>query len=460
MKPRLLMVTAQGSVLAGYAGFLREAGYEVQSVPTAVRGLATLNVTSPATILVDLHLPEGNAVSLIRDIRARHGDVPVLAIAPDASVSRVIDAMRAGAHDLLVQPIEEAQIMQSLTIMTGGPERALVGTAAHRVALEPAPSGFVGRSTAMRDVYARMRLAAGSSAPVFITGECGTGKELCAETIHRLSDRSGGPFVALNCGAIAPELIASDLFGHIRGAYPGALSDKPGAAALADGGTLFLNEICALDAGLQARLLRFVETSAIQPLGAADPRKVDVRVICASRPDPAEAVRTGQFREDLFYQLDVVPIRMPPLRDREDDAAEIAERALPIIAAEENRRFIGLDSSMRAVLPTLPWPGNVRQLLNVLRQIVVMNDATLVTAAMLPAELRRVDMPETPPAPTARGLALDDLAGKSLAEIEQLVIEATIARQNGSITRAARVLDVAPSTIYRKMGSWGSPTPH
>lgn len=454
MKPRLLLIGAPGSALGNHAEILRSAGYDVQTASSAAAGLAHLAAANPTAILADLHLPDRDGIALIRDIRTRRADVPILAIAPDASVARVVEAMRAGASDLLVQPLEEIRLMQSLALMTGRPVRENLRTARPQTAPDTTPSGFVGRSPAMRDVFGRMRLAAGSSAPVFITGECGTGKAQSAQVIHGLSDRSGGPFVALNCGAIAPELITSDLFGHIKGAFPGAVSDKHGAAAQANGGTLFLNDICALDAGLQARLLRFLETSAIQPLGAADPHPVNVRIICASSQNPAEAVRAGRFREDLFYRLDVVPLRMPPLRDRGDDAAEIAERALPVIAAEENRRFIGLDSSMRALLPTLPWPGNVRQLLNVLRQIVVMNDATLATAAMLQAGLDASEAAGPPEPHPPPALTLDDLADKSLAEIEHLVIEAAIARQNGSITRAARILDVAPSTIYRKIGSW------
>lgn len=308
------------------------------------------------------------------------------------------------------------------------------------------PPGFAGSSAVMQGVHDRIRLAAGSRAPVFVTGQCGTGKELCAKAIHKLSDRGGGPFVTLNCAGIAPDLNMSELFGQMGGAI-----------ARADGGTLFMDEVDALNPGLQAMVLQVLQTAAIQTAGADQPQPVDVRIISAAKHDLLEAVQDGQFRDDLYYRLHVIPIHMPPLSDREHDVIEIAEAALPRIAAEEGRRFTGLDATARALLPTLSWPGNVRQLLNVLRHVVVMNDAVLITATMLPS-LQRGTETAAAPAPAA----IDDpmvpsaLRGKSLAQIERLVIEAAIAHEKGSITRAARVLEVAPSTIYRKMESWGA----
>ncbi len=305
------------------------------------------------------------------------------------------------------------------------------------------PPGFAGSSAIMRGVHDRIRLAAGSRAPVFVTGQCGSGKELCARAIHKLSDRAGGAFVTLNCAGIAPELIMSELFGQMGGAI-----------TRADGGTLFLDEIGALSPRLQAMLLQVLQTAAIQPAGADRPQPVDVRIISAAKQDLLEAVQEGQFRDDLYYRLHVIPIHMPPLSDRGQDVVEIAEAALPRIAAEEGRRFRGLDATARALLPALPWPGNVRQLLNMLRHIVVMNDADLITATMFPAQPHGAEV-EALPKTVDDSATLPTLLGRSLAQIERLVIEATIIHEKGSITRAARVLEVAPSTIYRKMESWG-----
>lgn len=309
---------------------------------------------------------------------------------------------------------------------------------------QTAPPGFVGSSAIMQGVHDRVRLAAGSGAPVFVTGQCGTGKELCARAIHALSDRAAGPFITLNCSGIAPDPVLSEQLGQFGG-----------AVARADGGTLFLDELGDLNVGLQAMLLQVLQTGEILSSGNEPPQPVDVRIISAAKHDLLEAVQDGHFRDDLYYRLHVIPIHMPPLSERGLDVVEIAEAALPRISAEEGRRFTGLDATASELLPAMDWPGNVRQLLNMLRQVVVMNDADLVTAAMFPTA-RQSAGPVAAPAPqNAHPINWAGLAGKSLAQIERLVIEAAIAHEKGSITRAARVLEVAPSTLYRKLESWG-----
>ncbi len=325
-------------------------------------------------------------------------------------------------------------------------------------ALAEPPGGlFLGSSEAMQEVYAKIRAVAGSMATVFITGESGTGKELCAQAIHDGSARASGPFIALNCGAIPPDLLESEVFGHMKGSFTGAISDKPGAAAAADGGTLFLDEVCEMDVGLQTKLLRFLQTSMVQPVGATRPRKVNVRIICATNRDPLECVKSGRFREDLYYRLYVVPIHMPPLRDRGEDVIEIAEAALARFAAEEHRTFDGLSGEVKALFRRLPWPGNVRQLLNVVRNVVVLNPGGMVGPGMLPPGLVDADAGAAPMiAAMPDGPRADELVGRTLAEAERLVIEATLARVGGSVPKAARMLDVSPSTLYRKMESWGA----
>jgi DNA-binding NtrC family response regulator len=309
----------------------------------------------------------------------------------------------------------------------------------------------------MARIHAKIQSVARSMATVFITGESGTGKELCALAVHDNSTRASGPFIALNCGAIPQDLLESEVFGHMKGSFTGAISDKPGAAAAADGGTLFLDEICEMAPALQTKLLRFLQTSTVQPVGATRPRKVNVRIVCATNRDPLDAVRRGQFREDLYYRLYVVPIHMPPLRERGEDVIEIAEAALARFAAEEGRRFDGLSPEVAALFRRLPWPGNVRQVLNVIRHVVVLNEGGPVTPDMLPEavaeDLTLAPAPFAAPAPAAEP-ALDALVGRSLADIERIVIEATLARFDGSVPKAARVLELAPSTLYRKIDGW------
>ena len=305
-------------------------------------------------------------------------------------------------------------------------------------------------------IHAKIRSVARSMATVFITGESGTGKELCALAVHDNSNRAAGPFIALNCGAIPQDLLESEVFGHMKGSFTGAISDKPGAATAADGGTLFLDEICEMAPALQTKLLRFLQTSTVQPVGATRPRKVNVRIVCATNVDPLEAVRRGQFREDLYYRLYVVPIHMPPLRERGEDVIEIAESALARFADEEGRHFNGLAPDVRTLFRRHPWPGNVRQLLNVIRNVVVLNDGGTVSKAMLPGDLAQSDGTQAAltNAPALLQPNLDSLIGKTMAEIEQTVIEATLAHYSGSVPKAARVLDISPSTLYRKIEGW------
>jgi DNA-binding NtrC family response regulator len=315
----------------------------------------------------------------------------------------------------------------------------------------------------MAEIYRMVRSIGRSTATVFITGESGTGKEVCARAIHAMSTRARRPFVPLNCAAIPRDLLESEVFGHLKGAFTGALSDKPGAAAVADGGTLFLDEICEMDLSLQTKLLRFLQTSTIQPVGAARPIPVDVRIVCATNRDPAEEVRQGRFREDLYYRLHVVPIHMPPLRARREDIMEIAEASLARYAAEEGKGFRGFDPEVARIFASRPWPGNVRQLLNVIRNIVVLHDGPVLLPGMLPTEIAlgpgvtyagdRGAPAAWSPRATGRDRVLP-LVGMPLADVERELIEATIAHCDGSIPRAAKMLALSPSTVYRKLEAW------
>lgn len=306
---------------------------------------------------------------------------------------------------------------------------------------------LIGASPAMQALRKRLARVARSSATVFLTGESGVGKELCAEAVHAASDRVGGPFIAINCGAIPGELMEAELFGHRRGAFTGAVADRVGAAMAADGGTLFLDEICELPLALQTRLLRFLETGAVTPVGDAAPRPVDVRIIAATNRDPVEEAAAGRLRPDLFYRLHVLPVHAPPLRERGRDTLEIAAALLARFAAEEGKRFTGFTRDAAEALLAEPWPGNVRQLRNLIRQAVVMGDGGRVDADLL-------GLGSAPAPETGREAAASALLGLSWEAIERLVIGAAI-RSYGSAPKAARSLGLSPSTIYRKQISWG-----
>lgn len=470
--PPILLIEDTPSLQLLYRAALTKGGYAVITAGSAAEGLELLSDAKPQVILLDLVLPDRDGLDLMREMLQLHPGLHVVVMTAHGSINKAVEAMRAGAHEFLVKPFDEARLLNVVanahkTAQAKTPRAKLAPPAPVQPTVSPAlpaiGSGFIGSSEAMTAIHATIVSVARSMATVFITGESGTGKELCALAVHGNSPRANGPFIALNCGAIPQDLLESEVFGHMKGSFTGAISDKPGAATAADGGTLFLDEICEMAPALQTKLLRFLQTSTVVPVGATRPKKVNVRIVCATNRDPMDAVRRGQFREDLFYRLFVVPIHMPPLRDRGDDVIEIAEAALARFAQEEGKLFDGLSPEVRALFRRLPWPGNVRQVLNVIRNVVVLHDGGQLTPAMLPASLPQqaqetliAQRPAFPAeaASQADPQALDALIGRPLAEIERLVIEATLSRHNGSVPKAARVLELSPSTLYRKIETW------
>lgn len=449
----ILLIEDTPSLQMIYASALSRAGYEVVACGTAAEGMAEFRKLRAPVVLLDLMLPDRTGLELMQDFLEMEPQTCVTVITANGSINKAVEMMRAGAHEFLVKPFDDQRLLAAVENARRSLRHRLPtkAEAADTAVLAP----FIGRSPAMLAVYDKINSVARSMATVFITGESGTGKELCAEAVHNTSSRARGPFIALNCGAIPIDLLESEVFGHLRGSFTGAISDKIGAAAAADGGTLFLDEICEMDLNLQTKLLRFLQTSTITPVGATKPRKVNVRIICATNRNPLEEVRRGNFREDLYYRLHVVPIHMPPLRMRGEDVIEIAEALVTRMADEEGHVFRGLDTPVRDLFRSLPWPGNVRQLINVLRNVVVLNDGPLVTLDMLPPDLHPDHRPERVSGALAgEGTGLGDLAGRTLAQIERMVIEETLRRHNGSVPRAARELDVSASTIYRKLEAW------
>jgi len=449
----ILLIEDTPSLQMIYASALTRAGYQVETCGTAADGLAAFRRLRSSVVLLDLMLPDRTGLEVMKELLDEEPQTCVTVITANGSINKAVEMMRAGAHEFLVKPFDDQRLLAAVE----NARRALRHRPPPRTETQVTPvlAPFIGVSPPMQAVYDKIRSVARSMATVFITGESGTGKELCAVAVHATSARARGPFIALNCGAIPIDLLESEVFGHLRGSFTGAISDKIGAAAAADGGTLFLDEICEMDLNLQTKLLRFLQTSTITPVGAVKPRKVNTRIICATNRNPLEEVRRGRFREDLYYRLHVVPIHMPPLRVRGEDVIEIAEKLLIEMAEEEGHVFRGLDPRVRDLFRTLAWPGNVRQLINVLRNVVVLNDGPLVTPDMLPPDLhpeQKPDQADTSGAPASAGLS--DLAGRTLAQIERLVIEDTLRRHDGSVPRAARELDVSASTLYRKLEAW------
>jgi two-component system repressor protein LuxO len=465
--PHVLLVEDTASLALAFATQLENDGIRVDTAHLGEEARSKLSQNTYALALLDLQLPDLDGLDLLREIRERGDETLVIVVTADASLDRVVTAMRVGAHDYLVKPIAPARL---LVTVRNALELVNLKEQIKREAPRQRFKGFVGASKVMQAVYQVVENVAQSKATVFITGGSGTGKEVCAEAIHRCGPRRDGPLIAINCGAIPSELIESEIFGHVKGAFTGAVSNRDGAATLANGGTLFLDEICEMDISLQTKLLRFLQTSLIQRVGSQKTEQVDVRVICATNRDPAREVAEGRFREDLYYRLNVIPLHLPPLRERGEDVLLIAREFLHTFSAEENKSFKSFSPEATEALLEYSWPGNVRELQNLVRRVVVMNDAEHVTADMLPASIRAADVSTVQATSVSTGQADPNAAqpsasavrqneswvpeGLSLADIERDVIETTIDRCNGRIPQAAKLLGVSPSTLYRKRANW------
>jgi two-component system repressor protein LuxO len=378
-------------------------------------------------------------------------------------VKLAVEAMRSGAFDFIVKPFSPDRL--TVTVRNALKHRNLSDRLAevHEETGDAPPGRFIGRSTAMQAVYRIVRSAAPTNATVFITGESGVGKELCAEALHKLSKRREGPFIAVNCAAIPKELMESEIFGHAKGAFTGAAFERNGAALQADGGTLFLDEVAEMDVALQSKLLRFLQEKTVQRVGEDRLRKADVRIVCATNRDPLAEVSAGRFREDLFYRLHVVPLELPPLRERDADVLLIARHFLDAFSREDGKSFTRFSQAVEAHLLAYPWPGNVRQLQNVIRSIVVLHDGEEVTPDMLPKSIGAQAFASAAPPPLAFAVAAAEplptrtsapAEVRPLEEVIRCTIEGAIEVCGGSIPKAAAALQVSPSTIYRRIEGW------
>lgn len=471
-QPAVLIVEDDPAMAFLYQEYLGGEGIGVATAGSIAAARRLIPDVAPAAVVVDVQLPDGSGLDLLGWIREQGLDLPAVAVTAHGSVRTAVDAMRAGAKDFLVKPFTADRLRVTVrNILETAALRQEVETIRREIVRDDF-QGFIGSSLAMQAVYRILESAAASKAPVFVTGESGTGKELCAAAVHALSRRANRPFITLNCAAIPKDLIESELFGHVKGAFTGATGARVGAAVSADGGTLFLDEIGEMDIGLQAKLLRFLQTGQVQAVGSDRAIKTDVRIVAATNRDPLVEIEEGRFREDLYYRLCVIPLTLPPLRDRGSDVVEIARRLIPAFAKEERKTTLRLDAGFEAALLDYDWPGNVRELQNVLRNLVVLNDGDMATADMLrraiamlggqrrstarqpakSAEVRAFEPRPTDGAP----LETADLASRirPLWMVERDTIEHALALCDGNVPRAAVFLGINASTIYRKKQAW------
>jgi two-component system repressor protein LuxO len=461
---KVLMVEDSPSLTEVYKAYLADTDYQVVAVDKLGTALATLGAFRPDIVLLDIELPDGNGMDFLADAASGEDCPKIIVMTAYGTSDMAMRAVRSGAFDFLTKPFDAARLKVTL-------DNAAAQLVLDRKVSELSRGerdhyhGFIGSSPAMQSVYKTIDSLASSDATGFIVGESGTGKELAAEAIHAQSPRRDKPFIAINCGAIPAELMESELFGHIKGAFTGASTNREGAASIANGGTLFLDEICEMSLELQKKLLRFIQTGTFRKVGSNTLEQVDVRFICATNRDPIREVREGRFREDLFYRLHVVPVRMPPLRERGDDIIRIAGHFLKEFVGRENKSFTGFSEDAANTLRRYPWPGNVRQLQNAVQQIVVLNEGEQVEVRMLPQaittghldDVRSEPLAADRPESTVTSLPSHVSRREQVAPLwltEKNAIESAIATCDGNINQAAGLLEVAPSTIYRKLQSW------
>ncbi|HUT41517.1 MAG TPA: sigma-54 dependent transcriptional regulator [Gammaproteobacteria bacterium] len=468
-RARILLVEDSASQAAVYTNYLAAEGYDTEAVDNGADALAHLETQTPDIVLLDLRLPDMSGMEILRHIQECDMDSAVIIITAHGSIDTAVEAMRHGATDFIAKPFDATRLR--VTVGNVLDKRRLSNMViSYQQAFERNRfHGFVGASIPMQAVYRIIESAAPSRATVFITGESGTGKELCAQAIHRESPRHSQAFIALNCAAIPRDLMESEIFGHVKGAFTGAFAQRDGAATRADGGTLFLDEICEMDIDLQGKLLRFIQTGHFQRVGDSKEEWVDIRILCATNRDPLREVKAGRFREDLYYRLNVIPINLPPLRDRDDDIIMIANDMLLRMSSEENKDFKDISSEAAAALQGYFWPGNVRELENVIRNIIVLNDGSRVTPDMLPSQVKQLldrsigtVAEKTPGVVYSEPVNVTPSAGQVRpSEIRPLwleekdIIERTIDLCDGNIPRAAALLKISASTIYRKRVAWG-----
>ncbi|MEO1039584.1 MAG: sigma-54 dependent transcriptional regulator [Pseudomonadota bacterium] len=468
---RVLIVEDSPSLARTYETFLKK---DVSDITITETGAAARDYISssgaPDAMLLDLSLPDANGLELLQEWRGAGIGCPIVVITANGSLTIAVSAMREGATDFLVKPFGAERLLTTLENAVEKTRLERVVTTYEKVAQRVEFSGFVGKSLPMQALYRMIEAAAPSDASVLISGETGTGKELTAQAVHRNSRRRKKALVSLNCGAIPKDLIESELFGHVKGAFTGATGDRSGAAERADGGTLFLDELGEMPIELQPKLLRFLQTGEYTRVGDSKTRHANIRFVAATNRDPLGAVRAGLLREDLYFRLNVIPIELPALHERGEDILTLAESFLERFSKEEGKSTPVMSDGMRASLLAHAWPGNVRELENYVRRCVILSapdggvlDAPIEAATPVPAATRA----NTAAAPAENFAAAREPAGSPSVDIdapkpgleplwltEKKAIETAIALCDGNISLAAKQLGVAPSTIYRKRDSW------
>ena len=448
--PLILVIDDDDGVRKTCVELLRTRGHETLAAASVGDGLRLFANRRPAAVILDLKLPDGAGIDVLRELQRQAPGIPVVVISGYGSVTEAVEAMKVGAAEFIEKPVSRLRLFEVVDRVLRMPP--LLDEADLEKVADGSRYGMIGRSEAMRRIYQLVEMAAPTKCRVFVSGASGTGKELIARAIHALSPRRDKPFMELNCAAIPSELIESEMFGHVKGAFTGAVADRKGTFEAADGGTLFLDEIGDMSLMTQARLLRVLQEGEITPVGSTERRPVDVRIVAATSKNLQEQIVQGAFREDLFHRINVLTVAVPPLSARREDIPELAEHFLRLASVENGLRPRRLAPGALDFLVQLPWKGNVRELRNLMERVVVLVPKDLISQKELMEVLQLAGES------VARPMGPVPLR-EARARFERQYILDRLSANRGNLGNTARDLGIERTNLYRKMRQLGISKP-
>jgi DNA-binding NtrC family response regulator len=449
---KVLIVEDEENERTGLAELVSAWGYRTETARDGVEGLEKVTTWSPGIVITDMKMPRMTGVELLERVAAQPQAVAVILLTAQGNIEIAVDAMKSGAYDFIQKPVDPSRLKAILNnaARQQGTQRELEVT--RRKLRDSGMLGsLVGSSKKMQEIFHLVEQVAPSTASVFITGESGTGKELVARTIHDLSPRKNKPFVAINCSAIPETLIESEIFGHEKGAFTGALERRAGCFELAEEGTIFLDEIGEMPIGTQAKLLRVLEDRKLRRLGSKVETTVDVRVLAATNKTPEEAVSKGQLRNDLYYRLNVFNIDMPPLREHKEDLPELTHSLLDAMNEKHGRKVAATSDAVMVTFQAYDWPGNVRELRNLLERAVIVCEGAIIEPKHLPPGFGHASARST----ISEGNTVRVGVGTTVEDAERMLILKTLESTHNNKTRAADILGISLKTLHNKLKEYG-----
>ena len=449
-RERILIVEDDSAARVGLQQLIRGWGFDVETAADGEQALTQIEAFHPAIVLTDLVMPRMGGLDLLRKIQETGDPITTVILTAQGTVETAVEAIKQGAYDYLTKPVDlqRLKILLSKIIERNATLREV--RVLRRQLREHGTFGaMVGQSAEMRKIYQVIEHAAPTSASVLISGESGTGKELVAQTLHKLSPRANAPYVPINCAAIPDTLLESELFGHEKGAFTGAIERRQGCFELADHGTLFLDEIAEMTPATQVKLLRVLQERSFRRVGGKHEQAVDIRIVAATNQDPPAAVKDGKLREDLYYRLNVFEITLPPLRERKDDLPLLIQGFINEFNTRNGRSVAAVDPAAMTLLEAYSWPGNVRELRNVIERATIVAEGRFITEKDLPALSAAPGSGRAAAAAASAGTGLTP--GMTVGQAEQQLIHITLQHTGGNKTRAAELLGISLKTLHNKL---------